>query len=179
MRQHHLVITWGTSRGRDTYGYTTAVLRENGEKKAACSGGGYDMRGTVFADWLQNAYQDRLIELAKAGKFKRIVWNGKMADGESAYDYPDSGKREELYGGNFYENGGRVWAGEAKNRKQFPPRVTLDGGCGFSSITKIAEACGLAVVTIDAGKKSDVILVTDTRKELVKVDARKGAMVLG
>lgn len=41
--------------------------------------------------------------------------------------------------------------------------MTLDGGCGFSSIQRIAEAIGLKVRQIDAGKKVDIVLVTDTR----------------
>lgn len=45
-----LYIKWGTSRGRDTYGYTTCTLRENGTKLAACNGGGYDTRLLIFSE---------------------------------------------------------------------------------------------------------------------------------
>lgn len=58
--EHTLHITFGTSRGAETYGYAVVTLRECGKVKARCLGGGYDMRGTVFADWLQAEYQDRL-----------------------------------------------------------------------------------------------------------------------
>lgn len=163
---HELRIKWGVSRGRDTYGYTTAALSERGEVKARCNGGGYDMRGTVFAEWLQNAYQDRLVKLG-ARKFKRTVWNGKVGDDgpdKAAWSHPDVDKKGTLYGAVYYPKGdvrhdGKKWVGDPK------PRVTLDGGCGFSSIQWIAEAIGLTVRTIDAGSKLDVILVEDTREE--------------
>lgn len=60
---HTLLIRWGTSRGRNTYGYTTCSLSEHGKRLAACNGGGYDMRGTVFGTWLAAAYRDRLLQL--------------------------------------------------------------------------------------------------------------------
>lgn len=45
-----LYVTWGTSRGADTYGYTTCSLRDrSGKKYASTCGGGYDMFGTVLA----------------------------------------------------------------------------------------------------------------------------------
>lgn len=50
---HELTVTWTVSRGRDTYGYNIVTLRERGDVVARCNGGGYDMRGTVFADWLE------------------------------------------------------------------------------------------------------------------------------
>lgn len=158
MKSHHLTITYGTSRGADTYGYTLVTLRENGHKKASTCGGGYDMRGTVFADWLQQEYQERLLAIAKRGKFKRVVWNGKSGDA-SKYTNPDADKREALYGASYYSKGSEDW----ETKKLKPARVTLDGGCGFSSIQRIAEAIGLIIQTVDAGKKCDVVIVTDTR----------------
>ena len=32
-------IKWGTSRGRDSYGYTTCSLSQNGRTVARCNGG--------------------------------------------------------------------------------------------------------------------------------------------
>jgi len=59
-----ITITWGTSRGRDSYGYTTAVLRDgNGKKVASTCGGGYDMRGTVVGDWLARTFPNELLKL--------------------------------------------------------------------------------------------------------------------
>jgi len=41
---HTLYVKWGTSRGRDTYGYTICVLCENG-REALAAGGHKDDRG--------------------------------------------------------------------------------------------------------------------------------------
>lgn len=63
-----ITIRWGTSRGQDTYGYTTCSLRNSrGNKIAACNGGGYDMRGTVLGDWLARTFPNELCAL-KADK---------------------------------------------------------------------------------------------------------------
>jgi hypothetical protein len=64
MKVHTLNIKWGTSRGASTYGYTTCSLRDQrGNRRAYCNGGGYDMRGTVFGDWLAEEYQQKLSAL--------------------------------------------------------------------------------------------------------------------
>lgn len=140
--EHTLNITFGTSRGRETYGYGVVTLRERGEIKAQTKGGGYDMRGTVFADWLQEAYQDRLVAIAPRMEAQR-------GDGR----YLTSKAPGSLYGGTYHL--------DRANGTENGPVVTLDGGCGFRSIQLIAEAIGLKVRMIDAGKKQDVILVTD------------------
>lgn len=59
-------IKWGVSRGRDSYGYTTAVLRSGGVKIAGCNGGGYDMRGTVVGNFLTYAFAEELRRLKPA-----------------------------------------------------------------------------------------------------------------
>ena len=64
----NLKIRWGTSRGRDTYGYTTCSLFETqggwaNKKIASCNGGGYDMKGTVLGDWIAKRFPSRLREL--------------------------------------------------------------------------------------------------------------------
>lgn len=137
-----LHVSFGTSRGADTYGYNLVTLRENGTKKASACGGGYDMRGTVFADWLQAEYQDRL-----------MVIRSRM-ESQHGYDgrYLSNKAPGALYGGTYHIT--------QSGKKE---RVTLDGGCGFSSIQRIAEAIDLEVRLSDAGKKLDVIVITDTR----------------
>lgn len=63
---HVLRLTWGTSRGRDTYGYTICTLTdETTGKRFRCMGGGYDMAGTVFAEWLEATFPEELAGLSK------------------------------------------------------------------------------------------------------------------
>jgi len=61
----YLALSWSVSRGRDTYGYNICRLDvEHGGKRYRCNRGGYDMVGTVVADWLCGTYQERLQTLA-------------------------------------------------------------------------------------------------------------------
>lgn len=56
-----LTYTWSVSKGRDTYGYNIcSLLDTKTNRRYRCNGGGYDMQGTAFAQWLQDIYQDRL-----------------------------------------------------------------------------------------------------------------------
>ena len=121
---HHLRITWTTSRGRDTYGYNICRLDDSktGKRYRTC-GGGYDMIGTVFADWLQDTYQDKLMELVKQ----------QMKDPNAFSQYGSlSGwvQFKELYGMIYKTTTGKV---------------SLDGACGIESMRRIAEALGFEV----------------------------------
>lgn len=56
-----LTLTWSISRGVDTAGYNIARLDDgNTGKRYRTCGGGYDMVGTVFGDWLSDVHQDAL-----------------------------------------------------------------------------------------------------------------------
>jgi hypothetical protein len=118
MRINHLVISWSTSRGRDTYGYNICRLddRNNG-KRFRTLGGGYDMIGTVFGDWLEENYQDELRKIP-ARAYSRF-------DGERFV-----GEKGDLYGMTLYLKDGSI---------------RLDGGCGIRAMLDIAKAIGLEV----------------------------------
>lgn len=57
---YYLEFKWTVSRGRDTYGYNICSLYVDGKKVTSCNGGGYDMQGTCFGDWIENTYQEQL-----------------------------------------------------------------------------------------------------------------------
>ena len=59
----YLSVKWSVSRGRETYGYNIVTLRTEDQKRYTCSGGGYDMLGTVFGDWLASTHQDLIAKL--------------------------------------------------------------------------------------------------------------------
>lgn len=122
---NHLVITWSISRGRDTYGYNICRLddRETG-KRYRCNGGGYDMIGTVFGDWLEDYYQDDLM-----AKVKELMTNPEAFE-DCGYSVSGYLKFNDLYGMTYNTHKGKV---------------ELDGGCGISSMIHIAEALGLEV----------------------------------
>ena len=118
---HNLHITWSTSRGRDTYGYDICRLDDSVTgKRYKCIGGGYDMIGTVLADWFSATYQ---------GALRKLVSDNKASLEDCGYTVPGYRKLREYYGLTVHPNN----------------RVELDGACGVSSIISIIRACGFDV----------------------------------
>lgn len=119
LNTNHLAISWSISKGRDTYGYNICRLdSSNSGKRYRCIGGGYDMLGTVVADWLVAEHQDKLLHLAR-----QLMSNPEWHGDDSHYvTFPA------FYGMTYVVNGNRV---------------AVDGACGIESVRKIAEACGI------------------------------------
>lgn len=83
-------------------------------------GGGYDMVGTVFGNWLAANYQAELMTLKdRAG----AVWN-------AAGGFKSADREDRLYGMMYQEKDGII---------------LLDGACGIECMIRIAEAIGLEV----------------------------------
>jgi hypothetical protein len=125
-----LHFKWTISRGRDTYGYNICTLLVDGEKVAKTCGGGYDMQGTALGEWLQNAYSFQLngLFMEEIVAFKERPFNEN--DYRSKHKLKDKDGNE-YYGASLFEKrGGKM-------------RLILDGGCGFSSIERIANAIGI------------------------------------
>lgn len=59
-----LELKYSISKARDTYGDNIVTLIDEC-KKYRTLGGGYDMIGTVFAQWLKDHYYDELFQLAQ------------------------------------------------------------------------------------------------------------------
>ena len=70
-----LTISWSVSKGANTYGYHICRLddRNNG-KRFRTIGGGYDMIGTVFGEWLETYYQKELLKI-KDGDFYGMTYH--------------------------------------------------------------------------------------------------------
>ncbi len=100
----------------DGSGYNRCTLSVDGEKVASCDGGGYDMTGTCWGEWLQNTYPERIRELI----------------------------REPIYGLKFYNpNIAGNWIDLPTERHT---RVSLDGGCGIDCMFHVLRAIGGEVV---------------------------------
>lgn len=125
----YLRLGYGTSRGRDTYGYNIVRLTdETSGRTFRCMGGGYDMVGTVLAEWAQETHQDRLLALAdRAFYVSPVDGPYRRTDDESSA----------FYGMTRHEYGDAVPVA--------PTRVTLDGACGVESILRILKAAGLSL----------------------------------
>lgn len=81
----HLKLSWSISKGRDTEGYNICRLDDNNTgKRYKCMGGGYDMTGTVFGQWLADVYQ---AELQAAGSAVTGLYGARSkADGSVSLD---------------------------------------------------------------------------------------------
>lgn len=79
-----LTIRWGTSRGVNSYGYTTCSLRnQRGQRVAYCNGGGYDMRGTVIGNWIAATFPKELCAIRPDKMPKHSHW---QSDGTRVCD---------------------------------------------------------------------------------------------
>ena len=118
---NHLSLSWSVSRGRDTYGYNICRLddRNNGQR-FKCMGGGYDMVGTVFGQWLAAYYQAELLTLKERASSSRSIDGG----------YTLANRGDSLHGMTYHEQ---------------ENRISLDGACGLECMIRIAEAIGLEV----------------------------------
>lgn len=117
LRIDSVSISWGISRGRDTYGYNIcrAVSRQTG-KTYRTTGGGYDMVGTVIGDWFAAEYTNELSALVHAN-----------LDGFVKYGASGSTLHNPAFYGLYIRANGSVY---------------IDGACGVESVLKIIKACG-------------------------------------
>lgn len=143
---HTLTLTTGTSRGRDTYGYALVTITDSRTgKRYRASGGGYDMRGAVFGNWLQDVYQ---AELQAIGHLAGSHYSkaGGYQSHKNEYGNPSNAY---LYG---------------MTRNDDTGRITLDGACGFRSMELIAEALGLTVNAICDRRGNPVAFTVSARE---------------
>lgn len=112
-----ITISWGISRGRDTYGWNIcrAVSRDTG-KTYRTIGGGYDMVGTVIGEWFAAEHQKELQALTHAN-----------LDGFVKYGSSGSTLHNPAFYGLYIRANGSVF---------------LDGGCGIESMLRIIKSCG-------------------------------------
>jgi hypothetical protein len=117
-----LILKHGISRTQETYGYNRVTLQDTTTgKKYACVGGGYDMVGTVFAEWLQDNCQVELVAIAHKAYYTYD---------QKCLSYNEDPCRIKLYGMTAYTH------------KEF---VMLDGACGLESMLTIAKHAGISV----------------------------------
>ena len=132
--QHNLELKYSISRARDTDGYNVVTLVDHGKKYRAM-GGGYDMIGTVFADWLKSNYLSLIVEKICPDSVRNL-------DGTTT-DFLEAG---------FY--GFSIWHDEEG------VHYALDGACGLECMVKIARACGMEVTRVHSGRILTNFIVT-------------------
>jgi hypothetical protein len=122
----YLSVTWGISKARDTYGYNRVQVQdtETGKRFSAC-GGGYDMLGSAFGEWLQKTHQELL-----------LAYSDLAHDICEQYDHGKPWVRQTNRQGLY---------GMTLNTRFGVQDVSLDGGYGLDCMIRIARAIGLTV----------------------------------
>lgn len=143
-----LKITVGTSRGRETYGYNIVTLTDTktGKKYRTC-GGGYDMTGTVLAEWMGDVLQPALKALLESQGFEPGGYAGPY----------DAAK----------EAGRQYGAGISKKGVAY-----MDGACGQNTVQALLGKLGYSCQTVGwekpRGYHFDGFLVWPTTDEEAK-----------
>lgn len=162
-----ITIRWGTSRGRETAGYTTCSLRNGaGKRVAACNGGGYDLRGTVVGHWIAATFADDLRKLRAEDMPEHTHWQlshrricygryfygltfhdpdfnpGKAKIGAEGKTVEQAEKDGESLGLERYQAFYRASSHVADKQHRIP---RIDGACGFDSVLRILNAIGLSL----------------------------------
>tara|TARA_Y100000310_G_scaffold270691_1_gene284679 strand:+ start:896 stop:1378 length:483 start_codon:yes stop_codon:yes gene_type:complete len=159
MNTQRIEFKWTTSKGFNTYGWNICSTYMDGKKQNQNCGGGYDMKGTALADYIQDNYQDRLLKIHKRirGAYSvRRIYTPKIAkeNNWAGGKYRRLKERKNsLYGGTAY-----YYRGQRK-----PFKISLDGGCGFNSIDVICKAIGLRLHYTGEKTSSTFYILEDTR----------------
>ncbi len=141
-----LRLSWSVSRGAETYGYNIRRLDDTDTgKRYRCMGGGYDMTGTVLADWFTDRHADRIMAAVDSGELvPHSTWSeaGRLANDNGAYGL------------------------QVILREGEPFRPSIDGACGESSVIRIMRAVGFDVRAVYGGRRSQQgvleYVITDT-----------------
>ena len=127
-----LILKHGISRAKETYGYDRVTLTDTiTGKKYSTVGGGYDMAGTVFSEWLQDNCQTDLLKITRMAYY---VYDGirltRATDWQPLHEHVNLDLHGSLYGMTYHV---------------VSDTVTLDGACGLDCMLTIAEAIGLGI----------------------------------
>jgi len=125
----YLSVTWGISKARESYGYNRVQVQdtETGKRFSAC-GGGYDMLGSAFGEWLQKTHQELL-----------LAYSDLAHDICEQYDHGKPWARQTNRQGLY---------GMTLNTRQGLQDISLDGGCGLDCMLKIAKHIGLELMPV-------------------------------
>lgn len=145
-----LEIKWSISRGRDTYGYNICCLYVYGQKVTDCSGGGYDMIGTVIGELVTALFKSELMELSKSADLTNHHSDGR----EIKF-------RNRKYGGRYESDCYGLYTSDYDNNR----KVGINGACGENSVENILNAIGYDLRWKDSKHRIITKLVTNTEEE--------------
>ena len=129
MITYKLKFKWTTSKGRFTYGWNICSLYIDGKKVGSVNGGNYDMKGSVFGTWVQSQFKDDLINLDKE-------YNALKFFDKETKKYAYSKISTDIY-----------------------TLPSIDGACGFESVSRIVEDLGYKITFIDDDKNHQIYVL--------------------
>jgi hypothetical protein len=145
-----LEFKWSVSRGRDTYGYNICSLIVDGVRVARCSGGGYDMKGTILGDYIAIAFKDELLKLKDV--FYGLSFRIPNYDpGAVIIEGKTITQREKEGLSLGLERYQAFHAATSKVPTEKHTIPLIDGATGFSSVEKIVNAIGYKLKYIKDG----------------------------
>ena len=132
---------WTVSKARDSYGYNICTLIVDGEKVSRCNGGGYDMKGTCFGNWVAYQFKDELLKFKK--QFHGLTFHNPN------YKVDDEIILKEQKGESF---GLERYQDFYKQSSKLPTEkhtiAQIDGACGFSCVENILNELGYSLTCV-------------------------------
>jgi hypothetical protein len=161
-----LKFKWTVSRARDTYGYNVCTLYVDGKKAAQCSGGGYDMEGTVLGLWIANRFKGQLCEQIKTSMYGLTFHDPDFNPAKA--EVPGTGttvEAREAAGESFgLERYQAVFAASSPVPTQAHRVPYLDGGCGKECMLQVLKAIGGEYQLLDSKKNQTIARVSATAR---------------
>lgn len=135
---------WTVSKAQDSYGYNICTLYVDGDKVARTCGGGYDMVGTVFGNWIAKTFPDQLRAKIKEKHYGLVFVNPNFDPGTATVPGTDQTvKQQEDAGKSFgLERLRAAYARTTETPNDANTNPYLDGACGMSSMEKVFTTIG-------------------------------------
>jgi hypothetical protein len=137
---------WSHSRAASTYGYLVCRCYADGTYMAGCNGGGYDLRGTAFGDYIAKAFAGELRSRIRQPMTGLTFRNPnhdpgrtKLASGKTVAEAEAAG---ESFGLDRYQ---AIHSASSPVPTDVHTVPMIDGACGFESVCRIVRAIGCAI----------------------------------
>ena len=130
-----LNFKWTISKGINTYGYHICTLKNfRNEKIASTCGGGYDMKGTVLGEMINQFFPNEL---------KKLVANSGSLDTPIGF-----------YGLSHHNTKAKTGKRRFLKRANKNTDSYVDGACGFDTMKAILHKIGFKIQFVKENKNS-------------------------
>ena len=169
-KNYKLVFKWTVSKGRNSYGYNICTLFVDGKKHNACNGGGYDLQGTCFGNWVAREFEKELLKLKipwinhcgnEVQEYYGLTFHNPNFDpGKVEIDGMTIEEREEKDLSLGLERYQAFYGASSKVPTEKHVIPLIDGACGFSSVEMILNAVEYKIKYIHENRNEKIYLIT-------------------